>query len=443
MNNSGESILKMKLDKPINPNYCATVVYLPAVRFDLKDLDNLKGVSIFGYNVIVSKDTPSELGIFFSTETQLSDEYCYENNLYREESRIGNLNKDKSSKGYLDKNRRIRAIKFKGNVSNGLFMPLKSLEYTGIDTSLLKEGDEFDILNGKEICRKYEVPKKEGRKQEIVDRGFVRADKKFIPEHIDTENFFKNWDKIPPETEVIITQKLHGTSIRIAHTYVNYKPKLVDRVARFFGAKIKQYEYAYLYGSRKVIKDANNPNQNHYYEQDIWTNEGKKLDGLLPENYVVYGELVGWTPEGQPLQKGYTYGIPKGTCELYIYRITIINEKGLMTDLSWQAVKEFCSKNGLKYVPELFKIDMRMLCDSDFQMVKALLDTRYFDGNENSHFRNCLWLGEDKELVDEGICIRADGLLPKILKAKSPKFLEHETKILDTGEEDLESSQNV
>ena len=427
----------MKLDKPINPNYCATVVYLPATRFILKDLDNLEGASIFGYQVIVSKTTPNELGIFFSAETQLSDQYCYENNLYRH----GDKNKIPDEKGYLEDNRRVRAIKFKGNTSNGFFMPLKSLAYTGIDLSILKEGDEFDILNGYEVCRKYEVAKKVGRVQVLADRGFVRADKKFMPEHIDTENFFKNWDKISPETEVIVTQKLHGTSIRIANTLVNHKPSIVERIASWFGAKIVKTEYAYLYGSRKVIKDANNPNQNHYYETDIWTNEGKKLDGLLPENYIVYAELVGWTPEGQPLQKGYTYGLPVGTCEMFIYRITIINEKGLMTDLSWNQVKEFCSKNGLKHVPELCVNYMAQLTENDFESIKKFLDDRFFDGVVG--FRNALWLGEDKNIVDEGVCVRADGLLPKILKAKSPKFLEFETKQLDTGEEDLESSQNV
>lgn len=424
----------MKIDKPINPNYCATVVHLPATRFSLANLDNLMGVSIFGFNVVVSKDAPSELGVFFPAETQLSDEYCYENNLYRHADK----NKYPDQKGYLEDNRRVRAIKFKGNTSTGFFMPLKSLEYVGIDLSILKEGDEFDILNGKEVCRKYEVARKVGRVQTVVDRGFVRADKKFMPEHIDTENFFKNYDKINPETEVIVTQKIHGTSIRIGHTLVNIKQTFLSRLATWLGVKVQTSEYAYLYGSRKVIKDANNPNQNHYYEQDIWSNEGKKLDGLLPENYIVYAELVGWTPEGQPLQKGYTYGIPKGTCELFIYRITIINEKGLMTDLSWNQVKEFCSKNGLKHVPELFRIRMDELCREDFKLVKSMLDRRYF---ETGH-RQALYLGDDTKIVDEGICVRADGLLPKILKAKSPLFLEHETKILDTGEEDLESSQN-
>lgn len=420
----------MKIDKPENANYCATVVRIHNT-FPLDNCDNIIATNVFGFQVLVGKDTP-ELGVFFPAESQLSDKYCFENNLYRH----GNLNKTPDEKGYLEDNRRVRAIKFRGNTSNGLFMPLESLSWTGVDVKLLKEGDEFDTLNGNEVCRKYVVKTRESRPQKVVDRGFVRADKKYMPEHIDTENFFKNYDKIDPSTEVIITQKLHGTSIRIAHTYVNYKPRLVDRLASFFGAKIQKHEFAYLYGSRKVIKDANNPEQNHFYETDIWTNEGKKLDGILPENYLVYAELVGWTPDGKPLQKDYTYGLPVGICEMYVYRIATINERGYYTDLSWNQVQEFCSNNGLKYVPEITKCKMEDLIKNDFYAVKYWLDNRFFES-----FKNCLWLG-DNDLVDEGICVRADGLIPKILKAKSPKFLEHETAILDSGEEDLESSQS-
>lgn len=426
----------MKIETPINKNYAATVVNLPATRFTLQGLDNLMGVSIFGYSVIVGKDSPSELGVFFPTETQLSDAFCYNNNLYRHADK--NINPDE--KGYFEENRRIRAIKFKGNTSNGLFIPLSSLEFAldEFEINSLREGDTFDILNGVEICRKYEVAKKVGRTQTVVDRGFVRADKKFMPEHIDTENFFRNADKIDPSTEVIITQKLHGTSIRIAHTYVNHKPTFIEKIAKFFGAKIVDTEYAYLYGSCKVIKDANNPNQNNYYSEDIWTSEGKKLDGILPKNYIVYAELIGWTPDGKEIQKDYTYGLSQGTSEMYIYRIAIVNEQGLTTDLSWQQVKEFCNNNGLKYVPQLWIGDMEDLTNNDFKFVKSLLDIRYFENN----YRNTLYLGSNNDIVDEGICIRAEGLTPKLLKAKSPLFLEHETKILDIGEEDLESSQN-
>lgn len=425
----------MKIEKPINSNYAASIVCLPSTRFDLVGLDNLKGVNIFGFHVIVSNDSLSELGVFFPCESQLSDEYCFNNNLYRHSDK----NKYPDQKGYIEDNRRIRAIKFKGNTSNGFFMPLSSLEFTGIDLSILKEGDEFDTLNGHEICRKFELPHNT-KKQIIIDRGFVRADKKFMPEHIDTENFFKNYDKIDLGTEVIITQKIHGTSIRIANTMVNHKLTFVEKIAKFFGANIQKYDYDYLYGSRKVIKDANNPNQNHYYEMDLWSLEGHKLNGLLPENYIVYAELVGWTPDGKPIQKDYTYGLPVGTCELYVYRIAIVNEKGLTTDLSWDQIVEFCKQNNIKHVAELHRCPLAWLVEDDFKAVKNFLDDRYFDGVIG--FRNALWLGENKNLVDEGICIRADGLTPRILKAKSPKFLEHETKILDTGEEDLESSQS-
>lgn len=427
--------MESNMEKPVNPNYCATVVSIKNT-FALDRCDNLLGTSIFGYNIIIGKDTaPGTLGLFFPAETQLSDKYCYENNLYRH----GDKNRNPDLKGYVEDNRRVRAIKFRGNVSNGFFMPLDSLEFTGINTNALNEGDEFDTINGFEICRKYVVPSKSPRSQEVADRGFVRADKKFMPEHIDTENFFKNSDKISPETEVVVTQKLHGTSVRIANTMVNRKPKLVERVASWFGGEFARTEYAYLYGSKKVIKDANNPNQNHYYSTDIWTQQGKKLDGMIPENYVVYGELIGYTPEGQEIQKDYSYGLQKGACELYVYRVAIVNVKGHTTDLSWEQVKEFCRNIGVKHVPEIVKCKMKELTANDFQFIKTFLDARFFDG---INLRNTLWLGEDKELVDEGVCVRADGLVPKILKAKSEKFYEHETKILDSGEQDLESTQS-
>ncbi len=422
----------MKIEEPTNKNYCASIVRVNT-RFALQNCDNIEATNIFGFQVLMGKNG-GDIGVFFPAETQLSDMYCYENNLYRHADK----NRFPNEKGYIEDNRRVRAIKFRGNVSNGFFMPLESLSFTGVDVNLLKEGDEFDNLNGVEICRKYTVRTNSPKTaQEKADRGFVRADKKFMPEHIDTENFFKNYSKINPETAVVVTQKIHGTSIRIGNTMVNHKKSIVETVASWFGAKIVKTEYAYLYGSRKVIKDANNPNQNHYYETDVWTNEGKKLDGILPENYLLYAELIGWTPDGKPLQKGYTYGLPVGTCEMYAYRITIINEKGLMTDLSWEQVKEFCQKNGIKHVPELGWFKMKDLINGDFWEVKKFLDQRYFEGG----YRNALYLGDNQDIVDEGICIRADGLLPKILKAKSPKFLEHETKILDEGIEDLESSQ--
>lgn len=420
----------MKIDKPENSNYAAVVVTLKSI-VPLPNCDNVVGTSIFGYQAIVSKDHKiGDIGIVFPAETQLSDEFCSVNNLYRH----GDLNKDKDQKGYMEDNRRVRAIKFRSvNTSSCLFMPLSALAYTGIDVQTLREGDEFDTLNGKEICRKYVVRRNTSRlTQDQAKRKFERVDKLHMPEHIDTVQFFKVMDSLDPDARVVVTQKLHGTSIRIGHTIVKRKLKKRDKLARFFGAKVQETEHDYVYGSRKVIKDANNPDQVHYYTSDLWTDHGKKLVGMLPENYLVYAELVGWTPDGAEIQKSYTYAVPKGQAEMYIYRIAIVNSKGHITDLSWSQVKEFCRDNGLKYVPE---IAVGRLGDID---IKACLDTRYFEQG----IRNALWLGENKDIVDEGVCIRIEGRIPQIYKAKSPKFFEHETAMLDTGAEDLESSQN-
>lgn len=199
------------------------------------------------------------------------------------------------------------------------------------------------------------------------------------------------------------------------------------------GVKILPHTHDYIYASRKVIKDVNNPYHNHFYGTDIWSTQGKKLVGLLPENYIVYGELVGWADEGAEIQKDYTYSVPKGQAELYIYRIAIVNNQGHLTDLSWEQVKEFCQKSGLHAVPEIWAGKK-----ADFD-AKTYTDIRFFEAG----YKNCLYLGDDKTLVDEGVCVRIDGMVPQIFKAKSPKFLEHETKILDTGVEDLESTQSI
>ena len=87
-------------------------------------------------------------------ECQLSKEYLSANNLYRKKE----LNLDQAKAGYFEENGRIRCVKFRGNKSEGLFMPLHSLKIEGFeDFDLLKINDEFDELDGIPICSKYVV----------------------------------------------------------------------------------------------------------------------------------------------------------------------------------------------------------------------------------------------------------------------------------------------
>lgn len=423
----------MKYDEPKNPNYAATVIRVRNL-IDLEGLDNLKGLPVFGLQALVGKDTPlGELMVMFPAESQLSLEFAYENNLHRH----GDLNKDESAKGYLEDNRRVKALKMRGHRSDALVMPLTSLLYAfppkerAAALGAFAEGDTFDVLNGHEIVRKYYI--KEPRTNRAVDRNavkkFRRVDEKFLPEHFDTENYWRNAHHIPADAEVVVTQKLHGTSIRFGRTIVRRQLSWLERLAKRFGVKVAETEYDNVYGSRKVIKDPNNPDQQHFYGDDIWTAAGKRYDELIPDNFIVYGELVGYTAEGSPIQKNYTYDLAPGENELYIYRVAVVTNGGLLVDLSWDQVKHFAADRGLKVTPELWRGK-----HGNFE-VDAWIDRSFSSDGLSAPVPL-----SHKGTVDEGVCVRTDvGRAPYILKAKSPIFLQHETKMLDEEALDVEA----
>ena len=412
-----------KIEKPENENYAAVVATLTVLR-ELEGCDNLLGAPLFGFQSLVDRThTAGELGVVFTAETQLSDDFCRKNNLYRHTEK----NADPEHAGYLEDNRRVRAIKLRGHQSNCLFMPISSLAWTG-DVSYLKVGDTFDHLNGKEICRKYVIKVPGQNKQHAQVKKFNRVDPKLFPEHQDTAQYFRNSHLIPDDQWVYVTQKIHGTSWRGSRSYVLRKLTLRDRIARKLGVTVQDREWAAVAGSRKVIKDPSNPEQDHFYTSDIWSAYLDRIEHLIPEGFVVYGELIGYTPEGEEIQKSYSYNIFPGTHELFVYRVAFVNPCGVMVDLSWPQVREFCRDRDLNHVPDLWEGPHSDLVAEDW------LDARFADYG----YPEALPLGSNKKLVDEGICIRADGLAPVILKAKSPIFLGHETSLMDKGEINLE-----
>lgn len=416
----------VKLDAPINNNYAATVVQLTAIN-PFPNSDNIVGTPIHGFQAVIGKDSQvGDIGIVFPAEVALSEKYAWNNNLHRH----GDLNKDPEAKGYLEDSRRVKAIKLRGNRSDCLFMPLSSLAWTGINPDDLNVGDTFDHLNGHEICRKHLVREPKTSTGQTKVAKWTRVDGRHLPEHISTDNYFRNADNIPENADIIVTAKLHGTSVRIANTIVARKLTWKDRLAAKLGVPVQATGFDYIYGSRRVIKDANDPNQKGFYEKDLWTAEGSKLVGRIPEGWILFGELIGWADSGAKIQKGYSYRLPQGTAELYIYRIAVVNQQGRLADLSWDAVQEFCTEIGVKAVPELWRGKHRDF-DPQVYMDRSFHDTGLTQTPP---------LEDGKKIVDEGVCVRVDsGLVPQIYKAKAPMFLQHETKLLDEGVEDLES----
>lgn len=99
----------------------------------------------------------------------------------------------------------------------------------------------------------------------------------------------------------------------------------------------------------------------------------KYLSAGLHKNEVFYFEIVGTDTEtGSPIMSqntdclkdrsikdrfgsvmNYSYGCENGQCDIYVYRITQVNEDGVVVERSWPQVKQRCKELSIKHVPEL------------------------------------------------------------------------------------------
>lgn len=409
-------------------NYSAVVVKVEELH-DLDGLDRLKGLAVFGLQALVSADVPTgELMIVFPAGAKLSPEFAAANNLYRHKE----LNVDKGQAGYFEDTGRVKAMKMRGNRSDAFATPVSSLEPLLGCVPDLVPGATFDTIDGVKICEKYVLPQRRGggvNKSGTVSKKLV-PDHAF-PEHYDTAQFKRNRDRYSPSDHVVVTQKLHGTSVRLGNVRVERKLSLVERIARFFGAKVEETEFAFVVGSRRVTKSVNGQSKpgSHYYADDMWTSSVAHLRGKIPPGFVVYGELIGWTPTGGAIQGGYTYGCKAKECDLYVYRVTSINDDGDQFDLCWYDLETFCDNIGLRIVPALFAGTF-----ADFEAREhEFIDRRFFP-----EYRHAVPLSNPKS-VDEGVCIRSQNGI--VTKHKSPIFLGHESAMMDKGTIDIEEEQ--
>lgn len=428
----------MKFDTIKNANYVATVVRVEeGDLYRVLGLDNLVGYSKFGMQALISRDTKPGLYILFSTEVQLSEKYAEFNNLYRDST----LNRDPAEKGYLESTRRVKAIKLKGNRSESLLMPLSSLAYVIDPDAEIREGDVFDSINGHEICRKY-VPR--GTKEQGANQPKARVrrvDERLFPQHIDTASYFRQGDTIPVDAHVTLTQKLHGTSVRFGNVLVSMPQKWWERLLR----RPVRTEHKFVVGSRRVVKSVDGEvegTKHHYYADDLWSGFAAR-EGLaerIPKDHLVYGELVGFTPDGEPIQKDYTYDCEPGETRLYVYRVALVGTDGHVVDMNHNQMRQFCNERGLLTVPVIGA------GPHDEVDAGSWMDVRYYDDWATTTVVGGLYAEQpiplsNKKTVDEGVVVRWDG--PNgfyALKAKSPQFIQHETKMLDAEVEDLEAA---
>lgn len=339
--------------------------------------DRLMLAECFGNTVIVSKDNyEGQLGIYFPVDGKLGETFAVKNDLLRRKDENGN-----PAGGYIDPiKRNIKALKMRGEKSDGLFLDLSCLDgFT--DPAKLKEGDQITVLNGVTICEKYiPVKKNSGGSGGGGNRTRKRHDPiaPLFQEHADTEQLAYNLSAFRPGDLVEITLKMHGTSQRTGFLpcLTGYRRTLMDKLRRRKGKPI--YEYGYVTGTRRTVLDDWNGGfygNNHFREQHALAFEGK-----LHKGETVYYEVVGFTDDGASIMAScsnkkvqdkafskqygeetvFSYGcspsggdLPKS--DFYVYRMTMTNEDGDVVEYPPDFMRYRCEQMGVKYVPLLYR----------------------------------------------------------------------------------------
>lgn len=375
--------------------------------------DRLQLATIFGCSVIVDLNTKiGDLGVYFPIDLQLSEEYCRENDLVRRKDENGN-----AAGGYLDPNKRnIRAMRFRGSPSEGLFLPLNTLAYTG--KTQFEVGEKIDNINGHEICCKY-IPR--NSMHEPTRKLGNKTRKKKVPiaplflEHADTEQLAYNLEAFKGGDIVEITLKMHGTSGRTGYLpkLQGYKKTFLDRILRRDGTPI--YDWGYVSGTRRVV--LKNFDNGFYGDNSFREPHAKFFEGKLNKGETVYYEIVGFMTTGAPImptasnnkisdkafikQYGptttFSYGcaskpfhdsvrnkdVPQS--DVYVYRMTMTNEDGDVVEYPPDYMRYRCEQIGVKYVPVLWKGIIPSV-NSD-----GLVQSDDFVADENGQFKEWIF----------------------------------------------------
>jgi hypothetical protein len=432
--------------------YQAVVLRLKNVR-PHPNADKVQLATCLGNQVVIGLDSQEDhIGVYFPSDGQLSNEFCRANNLYRK----AELNKFPDDKcGMFDENRRVRAQKFRGEISDGFWVPLHYfgfIQVTGLDV----EGFEFDEWKGIPICSKYVNPQtlkiareNQGKKAKTAKKSIM------FKEHFDTAHFGKQLHEFDFGQTLIITEKLHGTSGRIGHVQLEKDLNWKERLAKVFGVKVQETEWKYMNGTRRVVLSEHKGTQ--FHDPTIRDKAMKLFEGNLRKGETAFFEIVGFESTGASIMAkvdttkmgdkeftkrfdktmAYSYGCEPTECAIYVYRMTLTDEDGHSIDYAWDDVVKRCNEIGVKTVPHIKTITLDVLAANhstveDARESLAKIVETYGSGPSTLDDRH----------IKEGVCVRIEGgISNRTTKFKSFEFKVLEGIVKDSGVIDTEEAE--
>lgn len=455
--------MKLIQSKNANVNYLAKIVKIDNFhKHSDPEVTKLKCCCIDGFNIITGIDSEPGLYVYFPTACCINPKFLSYANLYRH----GELNVDQTKTGMFDDNGRVKAIRLRGELSEGFIIPIVVLEnwvMSTVNVELkVEEGTEFDSIehDGKTfwVNKKY-IPKNtrtpgapgsgnsgKGKQPKGLDK-IIENQFRF---HYDTVLIKKCPHVLHPSDLISITSKVHGTSGISAYVLCEQELNWKQKIARWLtGEEFDKYDY--LYSSRSVIKNQyyNKSVQGGFYGVDVWKYADDIVRPCLSKGMTAYYEIIGFLPNGGYIQKNYDYGcLPPVGDEAYtygkhfkvqIYRVTITDVSGKVHEFSAREVQLWAQMVGLVPVEQYYygyAKDLYPDLDPSEHWNENFLSKL---ANDKNFYMECNSPTCDNKVPHEGIVIKIENMKSEAFKLKCFKFLDGEGKALDKGEVDIES----
>lgn len=463
--------MKLIVGPKANINYLAKIVRIENFKPHTDpEVTKLKCCVIDGFNIICGIDSQPGLYVYFPTACCLNPDFLRYANLYRHTE----LNADPEQSGMFDDNGRVKAIRLRGELSEGFILPAVTLEnyilsVTNVNIEV-KEGTEFDCvehdgktfwINKKYIPKNTRMPGAPGSGRSAKQpKGFDRILEDQFRFHYDTTLIKKCPNVIKPGDLISITEKVHGTSGISAYVLCKTPRAWNNKACAWIAKNIFRLnligdvdhciEYDYLYASRTVIKNKffNKNVTDGFYGVDVWKYADNLVKPCLQKGMTVYYEIVGFLPNGGYIQKGYDYGcIPPKEGDVYqhgvhfkvmVYRVTLTNASGNVHEFSAREVQQWCKFVGLTPVTEYYygfasdlypELKVEEHWNENFIQMLA---------NDKRFHMECDSPTCDNKVPHEGIVIKSENMKSEAFKLKCFKFLDKEGKALDKGESNIE-----
>lgn len=423
-------------------SYSAISAKLTDVRLH-PNADRLKLATVEGKQVIVGIDSEEgDTGLYFPVGGVLLSNFCKEHDLYRRKDEKGN-----PAGGMFDKPARVRAIRLRGEVSEGFFMP---------DTETYSVGPFSDLgLNinknseGELICEKY-VPRVLGNS--IITQNSIQGFLENYDEHRAARKLHEIAFGLMNKKRVVLTEQLHGSSGRVACLPRKRDLRWYEKLLKWAGVNIDSESWEKFLGTRRTLLD----NKCHLTVEDHRKIPDviHLMDGLR-RGETVYYELVGYTETGQAIMPSvfidrlskeardkygkvvtFNYGNHSGQSSLHIYRITQTLPGGETLELSWDQLEKRANELGALTVPKLGvltedNIDSSPGKEDFYDKLVERLD-EYSSGDSvfsTNHFK-------------VGVCVRVDSAEPTVYRHKSVEVqtMEEPSKDIEEEEESVTPS---